>query len=106
MTRAGFGAAELARVPSGVSVPLRDALQRCKRDPPAGWPAAAYSLIGRDDLAGAAAGVKSRGIDSSDDPRSVDVRMRAVPGGFLGDDAGAGDDDRDADGADDGTRRF
>ena len=105
MTRAGFGAAELARVPSGVSVPLRDALQRCKRDPPAGWPAAAYSLIGRDDLAGAAAGVKSvrstRGIDSSDDPRSVDVRMRAVPGGFLLDNAGAGDDDRDADGADD-----
>ena len=28
--------------------------------------------------------------------------MRAVPGGFLGEDAGAGDDDRDADGADDG----
>ena len=33
---------------------LRDALQRCKRSPPTRWPAAAYSLVGRDDLASAA----------------------------------------------------
>ena len=55
MTTAGFGLAELARVPAGVAVPIRDALRRCRRDPPEGWPAAACALVGRDDLAAAAA---------------------------------------------------
>ena len=99
MTRAGFGAAELARVPSGLGLPLRDALQRCKRSPPARWPAAAYSLVGRDDLAAAAV----EGGDGDRDGRwrrwraSVDVRMRAVPGGFLGDDDDGERDDADGD---------
>ena len=106
MTRAGFGAAELARVPSGLGLTLRDALQRCKRSPPLGWPAAAYSLVGRDDLASAAV----EGGDGDGDEKSapgdgrrrrwrasVDVRMRAVPGGFLGDDDDGADGDEDGD---------
>ena len=106
MTRAGFGAAELARVPSGLGLTLRDALQRCKRSPPLGWPAAAYSLVGRDDLASAAV----EGGDGNGDVKSapgdgrrrrwrasVDVRMRAVPGGFLGDDDDGADGDEDGD---------
>ena len=93
MTRAQFGAAELARVPSGLGLTLRDALQRCKRSPPTRWPAAAYSLVGRDDLASAAVEGGDWDGDWNGDEKSatrwrasVDVRMRAVPGGFLGDD--------------------
>ena len=112
MTTAGFGLAELARVPAGVAVPIRDALRRCRRDPPEGWPAAACALVGRDDLAAAAA-------DAAGDARAgaEDLRMRAVPGGYLGDGADDGEgggsgrgggtvgggDDADADGGGDGA---
>ncbi|XP_021295540.1 anaphase-promoting complex subunit 1 [Herrania umbratica] len=46
-----FGLKELDSLPSGVSLPLRHALDKCRESPPAGWPAAAYVLLGREDLA-------------------------------------------------------
>jgi hypothetical protein len=47
----GFGAAQLARLPHGVALLLHEALAAVRPSPPAGWPAAAYTLIGRPDLA-------------------------------------------------------
>ncbi|GMI87289.1 pollen calcium-binding protein 1, EMBRYO DEFECTIVE 2771, anaphase promoting complex 1 [Hibiscus trionum] len=46
-----FGLKELDSLPSGVSLPLRHALDKCRESPPADWPAAAYVLLGREDLA-------------------------------------------------------
>jgi anaphase-promoting complex subunit 1 len=47
----GVGAAELARLPHGVAVPLYEVLAAVRPAPPPGWPAAAYVLVGRTDLA-------------------------------------------------------
>jgi hypothetical protein len=33
-----------------VLLPVREALRRCRADPPAGWPSAAYGLLGREDM--------------------------------------------------------
>lgn len=46
-----FGLQQLDSLPSGVSLPLRHALGKCRESPPIGWPAAAYVLLGREDLA-------------------------------------------------------
>ncbi|XP_059457851.1 anaphase-promoting complex subunit 1 [Corylus avellana] len=46
-----FGLQQLDLLPSGVSLPLRHALDKCRESPPSDWPAAAYLLLGREDLA-------------------------------------------------------
>ncbi|KAL2526600.1 Anaphase-promoting complex subunit 1 [Abeliophyllum distichum] len=46
-----FGLQQLDLLPAGVSLPLRHALDRCRESPPTKWPAAAYVLLGREDLA-------------------------------------------------------
>ncbi|OVA02727.1 Anaphase-promoting complex subunit 1 [Macleaya cordata] len=46
-----FGLQQLDLLPAGVSLTLRHALDKCRESPPTGWPAAAYVLIGREDLA-------------------------------------------------------
>ncbi|GKU92137.1 hypothetical protein SLEP1_g5905 [Rubroshorea leprosula] len=46
-----FGLLELDSLPAGVSLPLRHALDKCRESPPTDWPAAAYVLLGREDLA-------------------------------------------------------
>ncbi|KAK4480701.1 hypothetical protein RD792_013783 [Penstemon davidsonii] len=46
-----FGLQHLDLLPAGVSLPLRHALNKCRESPPANWPAAAYVLLGREDLA-------------------------------------------------------
>uniref|UniRef100_A0A7N0U9Q1 Anaphase-promoting complex subunit 1 n=1 Tax=Kalanchoe fedtschenkoi TaxID=63787 RepID=A0A7N0U9Q1_KALFE len=46
-----FGLQHLDLLPVGVSLPLRHALDKCRENPPAGWPATAYALLGREDLA-------------------------------------------------------
>ena len=107
MVSAGFGLAELARVPSGLALRLRDCLRRCRERPPPRWPPRAYALVGRDDLAAAAALLpsKRRGSDGTPARRrdfcaatgasclaaspsldALDPRARLIPGD--GDDAG------------------
>lgn len=51
MACAKFGFDELELLSLGVSLPLHDALQRCRESPPEGWPTKAYKLVGRIDLA-------------------------------------------------------
>ncbi|KAJ0979367.1 hypothetical protein J5N97_014841 [Dioscorea zingiberensis] len=46
-----FGRQQLDLLPVGVSLPLRHALDKCRESPPPDWPAAAYVLVGREDLA-------------------------------------------------------
>ncbi|KAL9278535.1 Anaphase-promoting complex subunit 1 [Arabidopsis thaliana] len=46
-----FGLHQLDLLPSGVSLPLRHALDSCRESPPADWPAIAYVLLGREDMA-------------------------------------------------------
>ncbi|KAF2560548.1 hypothetical protein F2Q70_00014078 [Brassica cretica] len=46
-----FGLQQLDLLPSGVSLPLRHALDSCRESPPADWPAIAYVLLGREDMA-------------------------------------------------------
>ncbi|XP_042491370.1 anaphase-promoting complex subunit 1 isoform X2 [Macadamia integrifolia] len=46
-----FGLQQLDLLPAGVSLPFRHALDNCRESPPTDWPAAAYVLIGREDLA-------------------------------------------------------
>nr|CAN67855.1 hypothetical protein VITISV_041255 [Vitis vinifera] len=46
-----FGLQQLDLLPAGVSLPLRHALDKCRESPPSDWPAAAYVLLGREDLA-------------------------------------------------------
>ncbi|CAL5412771.1 unnamed protein product [Camellia sinensis] len=46
-----FGLQQLDLLPAGVSLPLRHALDNCRESPPTDWPAAAYILLGREDLA-------------------------------------------------------
>ncbi|PIA32336.1 hypothetical protein AQUCO_04500142v1 [Aquilegia coerulea] len=51
MVAEGFGLRQLDLLPAGVSLPLRHALDKCRESPPTDWPAGAYVLIGREDLA-------------------------------------------------------
>ena len=47
----GWDLLRLSSLPPSLSVPLLTGLAKCQVSPPSGWPAQAYSLIGRDDLA-------------------------------------------------------
>uniref|UniRef100_A0A2N9GLI6 Uncharacterized protein n=1 Tax=Fagus sylvatica TaxID=28930 RepID=A0A2N9GLI6_FAGSY len=51
MVEEKFGLQQLDSLPSGVSLPLRHALDKCRESPPSDWPAAAYVLLGQEDLA-------------------------------------------------------
>ncbi|GAB6031587.1 Anaphase-promoting complex subunit 1 [Chamberlinius hualienensis] len=42
---------DLNVMPSAVVLPLYEAINKCRKNPPADWPAKAYILIGREDLA-------------------------------------------------------
>ncbi|XP_062231175.1 anaphase-promoting complex subunit 1 isoform X2 [Phragmites australis] len=46
-----FGRQQLDLLPVGVSLVLRHALDKCRDSPPDDWPAPAYVLVGREDLA-------------------------------------------------------
>ncbi|ESW13748.1 hypothetical protein PHAVU_008G222900 [Phaseolus vulgaris] len=73
-----FGLQQLDSLPSGVSLPLRHALDRCRDSPPNDWPAAAYVLLGRQDLAMStlARECKYRGIET---PTNVNVISMSTP---------------------------
>ncbi|CAM9522331.1 unnamed protein product [Chrysoparadoxa australica] len=69
MVEEGFMAEDFEKLPLGIALPLVEALALCRDSAPTGWPAAAYSLIGREDMAAVQ--------DMSDGNRSLG---RAVPG--------------------------
>ncbi|KAI5082089.1 hypothetical protein GOP47_0001832 [Adiantum capillus-veneris] len=46
-----FSLADLDRLPAGVSLLLRHALNSCREAPPSDWPESAFVLVGREDLA-------------------------------------------------------
>ncbi|KAK7320591.1 hypothetical protein VNO77_30211 [Canavalia gladiata] len=73
-----FGLQQLDSLPSGVSLPLRHALDMCRDSPPNDWPAAAYVLLGRQDLAMStlARESKYRGIET---PSNVNVISMSTP---------------------------
>ena len=108
MTRAGKVADVIARVPSGLGLQLRDALQRCFKTCSSGALArGGDSLVGSGRSRRRRGRGRGRGGDGDGRRRRwrasrPDVRMRAVPGGFLGDD----DDGEicDADGDEDGEK--
>ncbi|CAN8007085.1 unnamed protein product [Ixodes pacificus] len=51
LVQLGVTPQHLGRWPSGVVAPIQDAMVQCQDRPPLEWTAAAYSLIGREDLA-------------------------------------------------------
>ncbi|XP_071453561.1 anaphase-promoting complex subunit 1 [Hetaerina americana] len=51
MAERGFTEENIVLLPSGVALPLHEAMLQCRRDPPLNWPSAAYKLIMRKDLA-------------------------------------------------------
>ncbi|KRH14935.1 hypothetical protein GLYMA_14G058400v4 [Glycine max] len=73
-----FGLQQLDSLPSGVSLPLRHALDKCRDSPPNDWPAAAYVLLGRQDLAMStlARECKYRGMET---PTNVNVISMSTP---------------------------
>ncbi|XP_027331009.1 anaphase-promoting complex subunit 1 isoform X2 [Abrus precatorius] len=73
-----FGLQQLDSLPSGVSLPLRHALDKCRDSPPNDWPASAYVLLGRQDLAMStlAHECKYRGIET---PTNVNVISMSTP---------------------------
>jgi anaphase-promoting complex subunit 1 len=54
MVTSRLGPEFLDRLPIGLAAPLREAARTCQLAPPADWPLAAYSAIGRNDLAASA----------------------------------------------------
>ncbi|XP_039838827.1 anaphase-promoting complex subunit 1-like isoform X7 [Panicum virgatum] len=63
-----FGRQQLDLLPVGVSLVLRHALDKCRDSPPDDWPATAYVLVGREDLAMAKMGSarKDNGLWNND----------------------------------------
>ena len=50
MAQLGYTLSTLAALPSGVALPLMEAISQCQDAPPSGWPQGAYDLLGRQDL--------------------------------------------------------
>lgn len=50
ISKLGLTKQDLETLPSGISIPLWDAIFYTKKNPPAGWSTESYSLISRDDL--------------------------------------------------------
>ncbi|KAG8067808.1 hypothetical protein GUJ93_ZPchr0005g14946 [Zizania palustris] len=70
-----FGRQQLDLLPIGVSLVLRHALDKCRESPPDDWPAPAYVLVGRDDLAMAKMGSrrKENGLWNNNNLTSISV---------------------------------
>lgn len=58
-----FSLRHLDLLPVGVSLPLRHALAKCRDSPPTNWPAAAYVLLGREDLAWSSSSHSSKSFE-------------------------------------------
>eukprot|EP00798_Chlamydomonas_sp_ICE-L_P019895 gene19895-26598_t len=51
MVKQGWTCADVETLPLGVGLPLKEAFQRVRAEPPSGWPVEAYALVGREDIA-------------------------------------------------------
>ncbi|TPX44078.1 hypothetical protein SeMB42_g04443 [Synchytrium endobioticum] len=51
LVRLGVALADLDVLPYGIAVPIREALRRCRIEPPGHWHADALVLVGREDVA-------------------------------------------------------
>ncbi|TPX61171.1 hypothetical protein PhCBS80983_g01241 [Powellomyces hirtus] len=51
MVNGGFGKGDLETMPLGLSLPLKQAVENCRTNPPGNWSEKAYTFIGREDLA-------------------------------------------------------
>jgi hypothetical protein len=51
MVWSGFEVKDLDCLPFGIQIPLREALNQCRKTPPARWPADAYVIVDREDIA-------------------------------------------------------
>ncbi|CAG8511711.1 11496_t:CDS:2, partial [Dentiscutata heterogama] len=47
----GYTINDIEALPCGLALPLREAIRKCREDPPSDWPGEAYILVGREDLA-------------------------------------------------------
>jgi anaphase-promoting complex subunit 1 len=54
MVKSGIGGGFIDNLSLGVAAPLREAARTCQLSPPTEWPAMAYRVIGRNDLAAGA----------------------------------------------------
>ncbi|KAH9317547.1 hypothetical protein KI387_019316, partial [Taxus chinensis] len=77
MVSEGFGLPQLDRLPYGVSLPLRHALDRCRESVPVDWPGPAYVLVGREDLALAAIS-RSTAVRSPHKVQSVSNHLNLI----------------------------
>ncbi|KAL6865049.1 hypothetical protein ACP4OV_016200 [Aristida adscensionis] len=70
-----FGHQQLDMLPVGVSLVLRHALDKCRDSPPDDWPAPAYVLVGREELAMAKMGSvrKESAFRNNDNVTSMSV---------------------------------
>ncbi|CAB4461982.1 unnamed protein product [Rhizophagus irregularis] len=76
MVKFGFTSKDIESLPFGIALPLREAIRKCKENPPEDWPEAAYILIGREDLAKLKFGtpigyIHSRGNKMEPKPKSI-----------------------------------
>ncbi|BBN07484.1 anaphase-promoting complex subunit 1 [Marchantia polymorpha subsp. ruderalis] len=63
MVAEAFSLPDLDRLPCGISLPLRHALNISREAPPGDWPPQAYVLVGREDLAATCSSSFSKGRD-------------------------------------------
>ncbi|CAN6469882.1 unnamed protein product [Victoria cruziana] len=102
MVAEGFGLQQMDKLPVGISFPLRHALDKCRESPPDDWPAAAYMLVGREDLALISLGssIKCKKNESTSEnnliafssPYLLNVRSVTIPSSSLDKDSNKRDD--------------
>ncbi|CAG8474689.1 1003_t:CDS:2 [Acaulospora colombiana] len=57
MVKVGYSIKYIDSLPFGVAIPLREAIRKCREEPPSNWPGEAYILVGREDLAELSCGI-------------------------------------------------
>lgn len=67
----GWTLPDLDTLPTGMALPLLEAFQRCRSQPPTEWPPEAYILIGRDDMAANRAMMGAPAPETEDLPTAV-----------------------------------
>lgn len=68
MVWCGFRLENLETLPFGISIPLRETLKICRENPSSRWPADAYVLVGREDIAALVLAPPCKGLQESAQP--------------------------------------